>query len=154
MAESISNGRMSGTKDPVRKWFWAREEGCWGKLVSSSVKRVYHHSLRRAYGGLVQCLAQSRRSVGGFAKSCLWTTSTWSPGSWPCPLQRHWTCFLRTESNQKNLIFPRAFSITSIKPVLHKRCHLTFILLCLIPSTICSIWRKNWSRAAGEAMAL
>lgn len=31
---------------------------------------------------------------------------------------------------------------------------LTFILLCLMPSTICSICLKNWSRAAGEAMAL
>lgn len=73
---------------------------------------------------------------------------------------RHWRCIFRTDSTlpeqaeeacSSQGLFYHHYKTWAM---LYNRSHLTFILLCLIPSTICSIWRKNWSRAAGEAMAL
>lgn len=154
----ISDGRMSGTKDPARMWFWAGEEGCWWKLVSSSVKWVWHHSLKRALGGSAQCSAHSRCSIyGAVAKSYLWTTIAGSPGAGPAIADTE--AVFRIESTDwtatRSLFSPGLIHhLCETQALLYKRRHLTFILLCLIPSTICSIWRKNWSRPAGEAMAL
>lgn len=100
----------------------------------------------------------------------VWTTDAGSLWSWsahcrvrdlsgtPCRDTEDVSSELRAhpQGNWKRPAFSRAFSHHQCKTLatLQKKSNLTFIRLCLIPSTICSIWRKNWSREAGEAMAL
>ena len=108
------------------------------------------------------CSLKAARSCWCSSPGSLWSWPAhgrvWDLSGTPCRDTEDVSSELRAhpQDNWKRPAFPRAFSHHQCKTLatLQKKSNLTFIRLCLIPSTICSIWRKNWSREAGEAMAL